>query len=70
MMSDDKREDWLRVIRAEYSEIPGLALTKPQARRLWGLEVAVCDSLLDEMVSRKFLRRTREERYIRADLER
>jgi hypothetical protein len=60
--------DWINLIRAEYEEIPGLALTKPQARRLWGLDESLCDWLLDEMVTLHFLRKTGEDRYVRADL--
>jgi hypothetical protein len=32
--------DWLQLIRAEYMEIPGLHLTRPQVRRLWDLVTA------------------------------
>jgi hypothetical protein len=31
-------EDWLMLVRAEYVEMPGLSLTKPQVERLWGLD--------------------------------
>jgi hypothetical protein len=66
-MTDETRHDWLRLMRAEYDEAPGLALTRLEACRLWGLDRSVCDSLLDEMESAKFLRRTRDERYVRVD---
>jgi hypothetical protein len=48
--------------------MPGLALTKKQARRLWGLDRETCDLLLDEMVSSRFLRRTPRDLYVRADI--
>jgi hypothetical protein len=32
------RQEWLRRIRGEYLEMPGLCLTLAQAQRLWGLE--------------------------------
>ena len=46
----------LRVVQAEYLEIPGLHLTKPQAQRLWGLDPFTCDALLDALVAAQFLR--------------
>src|SRR4029079_17659823 len=30
--------DWLTLVQAEYREIPGLRLTKPQVQRLWNLD--------------------------------
>ncbi len=54
------------LIRAEYREIPGLHLTKPQAQRLWGLDASTCDALLGALVDGRFLRRTRTGGYVRA----
>ena len=68
--SDVDTADWLQLIRGEYLEIPGLSLTRPQAQRLWGLDAATCDALLDEMVASKFLRRTESDLFIRADVQR
>ena len=48
--------DWLHIVRGEFQEIPGLHLTKPQVQRLWGLDAATCDELLDSLM--RFLRRT------------
>ncbi|HZT75492.1 MAG TPA: hypothetical protein VFA27_02460 [Vicinamibacterales bacterium] len=59
--------DWLDLVRAEYHEIPGLHLTKPQMRRLWGLDAATCDALLDALMALQILRRTRTGAYVRAD---
>ena len=59
--------DWLQLIRAEYLEIPGLRLTRDQVQRLWGLDEATCDALLEALVEDGFLRRTRTEAYIRCD---
>ena len=56
--------DWLRLIRAEYLQMPGLHLTKPQIQRLWGLEPAACDALLDALVDSGFLRRTARGAYV------
>ena len=55
-------------VRGEYREMPGLSLTVPQARRLWGLEGATCQTLFERLVETKFLRRTRHGRFVRWDL--
>ena len=60
--------EWGQLLRAEYLEMPGLALSKPQARRLWGLDAKTCDVLLEQMVSAKFLRKTPADLYVRADV--
>lgn len=54
------RSELLLRIRAEYAQLPGLKLTAPQARRLWGPDRAACDAALDALVKAKFLSRTRE----------
>lgn len=56
----------LRVVQAEYLEIPGLHLTKPQAQRLWGLDPFTCDALLDALVAARFLRCTHRGAYVLA----
>lgn len=60
-------DHWLELIQAEYREIPGLHLTKPQARRLWGLEPHICDGLLDALVTVNFLKRTARDGYVLSD---
>jgi hypothetical protein len=55
-------------VRGEYCEMPGLSLTVPQARRLWGLEDSICQSLFECLVDTKFLRRTRHGRFVRCDV--
>jgi hypothetical protein len=57
---------WLQVIRGEYSEIPGLQLTRVQACRLWNLDAAVCDAALTALERTRFLRRTRRGEYVKA----
>jgi hypothetical protein len=64
---DTDPEDWIRVIRAEYLEFPGLSLTEPQAQRLWNLDRDTCQCVLDALVRQKFLRRTADAQYVRAD---
>lgn len=56
----------LRRIRAEYVEMPGLKLTTPQARRLWGLDGATCDAALAALVNAKFLSCTCEGLFVLA----
>jgi len=43
-------------IRAEFVEMPGLALTVRQASRLFGLEQDVCREVVERLVSADFLR--------------
>jgi putative heme degradation protein len=62
--------NWLDVIQAEYREIPGLHLTKPQVQRMWGLDRETCDGVIDALVSLDFLRRTTRDGYVLASLER
>lgn len=57
---------WLQVIEADYREMPCLSLTKPQMRRLWGLESFVCDLLVDTLVEARVLRRRVDGAYVAA----
>ena len=61
--------DWLQLIRAEYLEIPGLCLTKSQVQRLWGLDPVTSETLLAALVDARFLKRTRQNAYVRADVD-
>ena len=45
----------LKRIRAEYLEMRGLRLTLELARRLCGVERALCQIVLDALVEEKFL---------------
>jgi hypothetical protein len=56
----------LRVVQAEYREMPGLHLTKPQAQRLWGLDESTCSAMFDTLVDAQFLRRTHRDAYVLA----
>ena len=53
-----------RVI-GEYREMPGLALTVPQAQRLWGCEAETCRCAIDVLVRRGILRWSADGRLIR-----
>jgi hypothetical protein len=54
-------------IRAEFNEMPGLRLTPAQATRLWRLEPAVCQEIIDTLVGTRFLRWTSGGMVMRAD---
>jgi hypothetical protein len=43
-------------IRGEFNEMPGLRLTPQQAARLWGLEPAACEEILNRLIATSFLR--------------
>ena len=58
-------DDLLDRIRGEYLALPGLRLTPPQARRLWGLDEQQCTELLNRLVEAGFLDATADGRYAR-----
>ena len=45
-------------IRGEFNEMPGLQLTIAQASRLWGMDQAACQRVIDALVEAAFLRWT------------
>ena len=51
--------------RAEFHEMPGLSLTRDQARRLFGLETSLCDAALAELTAARVLRQTSGGAFIR-----
>ena len=57
---------WMRRIESEFFEMPGLHLTKVQARRLWSLDSQLCDTLLDALVSTHVLEKTTGDAYVLA----
>lgn len=65
-MTTDETEtmDWLHLVQAEYLEMPGLQLTRPQVQRLWGLEARTCEDLLEQLVAMHFLRLTAHHQYV------
>lgn len=69
-MTPDGRRDsdasLLRRIVTDYSEMPGLSVTVPQAVRLWGLDTDRCRTLLDVLVAGGVLRRTPRGQYVDA----
>jgi len=61
-------DEVLRRVQGEFMEMPGLCLTRAQARRLWGLDEASCDALLGALVDAKFLFRTRTGSFMRVEM--
>jgi len=67
---DATREDSftlvLHRIRSEFLEMPGLHLTPAQAARLWALDRAMAERILDSLTAAGFLFRHRQGSYLRA----
>ncbi len=59
--------DWLSIVRGEFMEVPGLRLTRVEFQRMWGLDNPTCDALIGELEDSRFLRRTTQGAYVRAD---
>ena len=55
---------WIHRIEAEYREMPGLSLTRPQIQRMWGLSGDVCDVLLATLQARQVLRLNKRGGYV------
>ena len=60
--------DWVRVVRSEFAEMPGLHLSKRQAQRLWNLDAKSTDLIFSALEASHFLRRTANETWTRADI--
>jgi hypothetical protein len=60
-------DDVVQRIQGEFLEMPGLRLTAPQARKLWGLDREVCDTVLQSLIDVKFLQQTRDGAFIRLE---
>ena len=69
MVAKDESIDARLVDRVlgEYREMPGLALTIEQARRLWGCDAVTCQRIVDVLVERHVLRWSRDRRLIRLE---
>jgi hypothetical protein len=52
-------------VQAEYTEMPGLSITLPQAQRLLGIDREVCVVVMRTLIDRRFLKRTAQGRYVR-----
>jgi hypothetical protein len=54
-------------VLAEFEEMPGMALTVPQASRLFGLDDAACRTVVDRLVGLSHLKWTRTGTIARAE---
>jgi hypothetical protein len=59
--------DLLQRVRAEFLEMPGLRLTRAQARRLWAIDEALCDAILMALVEARFLVHSGNVAFMRPD---
>ena len=57
-------EHSVRLVQAEYREMPGLHLTKAQIQRLWRLDSHLCETVVDALIDSGFLRRTARDSYV------
>jgi hypothetical protein len=58
-------DDLLRRVQAEFLEMPGLRLTRAQARRLWALDDTLCEAVLAALVDARFLVESRNASFVR-----
>jgi hypothetical protein len=54
----------LTMIQMDYMEMPGLRLTPQQGRRLWTLQLDLCQAALDTLVATGFLAKTDDGQYL------
>jgi hypothetical protein len=59
--------EWVELVRAEFVESPGLAVTCRQAQVLWGLDAITADAILRALVDVNFLKCTSRNSYVRAE---
>jgi hypothetical protein len=62
--SQESRDLLLTRVRGEYGEMPCLALTIPQAMRLFGLRQDICERVLDALVANEVLTKRDGDRYV------
>jgi hypothetical protein len=55
----------LDMIRTEFSEMPGLLLTRRQFQRLWELDADTCNEAIDALVKSHVLVRQADGQYAR-----
>jgi hypothetical protein len=56
----------LERVRREYAALPGLELSEPQVRRLWGLDPTLSHEILRQLVDGEFLRLMPNGHYVRS----
>lgn len=52
-------------VQAEYTEMPGLSVTLPQAQRLWAVDRQTCEEAFSRLMRRGVLRMTPKGRFVR-----
>ncbi len=67
LTTTDALLDVERRIRTEFRQMPGLRLTKPQFRRLYGLDAVSCDLVLAGLIDRHVLATASDGRFGTAD---
>jgi DNA-binding IclR family transcriptional regulator len=58
---------WLRLVRAEYEELPDLRLTHAEVARLWGIDSSTAGEVLASLMSAGVLRKTARGAYVRSN---
>jgi hypothetical protein len=53
-----------RRVQSEYTECPGLNLTKPQMRRFLGVDEPTCSEIVEALIAAHFLARTDRGEYV------
>jgi hypothetical protein len=62
-----ERDTVINRIRNEFAEMPGLKLTVDQAMRLWGLDRAECQRVINALVQAAFLQRNSRGEVLRSE---
>jgi hypothetical protein len=63
--SNHNLPELVRLVRAEFLEMPGLRVTARQARRLWRIDERSCAAVMSALVDARFLAVTRDGSFIR-----
>ena len=62
------RTELLYRVRSEFSDMPGLRLTREQASKLWAQRLDICERILQKLEEEGVLKRGRNGAYCRSDL--
>jgi hypothetical protein len=63
--AEERVGDAVVLVQAEYDEMPGLVLTRPQLCRMFGLDPPMCDAVVRELVEAGVLVRVPNGSYAR-----
>jgi len=64
MAKADEALQLQRRIECEYTECPGLNLTRPQLRRFLGVDEPTCSEIVAALIAAHFLTRTERGEYV------